>query len=131
MEDDEKPQNIDKKGYQNPSESEDEVGTVEYDLSRLVEEITFACEHIHLYTLKDVQRFSIRLNQLEVRNDGRDMGINDIIDSAHEELQFIVDSVTNDSILYLAIGDGINEPEDVSSFSEDENDEAQGEARKD
>lgn len=95
---------------------------VEADLSQLVHEIANACENLHLMTLKDVQAFSIRLNQLELRNDGLDEEINRIVDTTHGELQFIVDSVTEDSVFYMAVGDGIAGQENIDSDEEEDND---------
>ena len=57
-----------------------------------------------------------------MRCDGTDIELNKIMEDAHGMLQFIVDMVTNDSVLYMAIGDGLLEPEDVNESEEEEND---------
>ena len=80
------------------------------------------CENVHKYSLKDVKFFSRRLNALEMRCDGQDQELNKIMEAAHSMLQFIVDMVTNDSVLYMAIGDGLVEQELINDSEDDAND---------
>ena len=57
-----------------------------------------------------------------MRIDGQDEEINSIVEATHQRLQYIVDMVTHDSMIYMALGDGMREPERVSVSSDDVND---------
>ena len=56
---------------ENNTEEGKSINNVETDLAILVQEVTEACANLHTLTLRDVQLFLIRLNQLEMRSDGQ------------------------------------------------------------
>ena len=107
---------------ENNTEEGKSINNVETDLAILVQEVTEACANLHTLTLRDVQLFLIRLNQLEMRSDGQDGEINQIMEETHGQLQFIVDMVTGDTLQYMTLGDGLAAQEEVNSSSDDVND---------
>ena len=96
---------------------------VEEDLEDLLKEITERCNRPGGLKLKNIKFYLIRLQKIEMRNDGQNRQVNEDIDECHARLQYMVDMVTDGSLDYVVLGDGLTTQETVSDSSEEDAEE--------